>query len=315
MTTSKKKTTKSRKTRKKKEFSILQDLLTPLYKADTKGLASGKYKKNAPEKVKEAFQEGWLESSLIKGNERFFISQAGKKYFLQNLPLDQKVELIEKKKKEFLASLEILRKAQKELVEFSNLGNEDMQKGIQNFQDHCQNSLDSIEKELENFSHVVNLIQIGESYIQKIWEERSRFVEELECAKEKSEEKIQFLEKEIQNLSSQIHGFQNIVQKKETIENSEVEIEEKELIGKIEYAYREISRKHLDNIVDFPQLYKQVKQELPRLSIPYFLKTLKSLYDRDIVDLIHINDRSELRFPEFSIPTPPLGEVYYVLWR
>ena len=63
--------------------------------------------------------------------------------------------------------------------------------------------------------------------------------------------------------------------------------------------------------LEIPLLWDELK---PDMTIAAFLKTLERLCEEVIIDLHPVNDRAEIKRPEFGIPTS-LGEIYYVSWR
>ena len=92
-------------------------------------------------------------------------------------------------------------------------------------------------------------------------------------------------------------------------------ISEAELVAAMKKHYCDIvAAQPLSRVVAFPDLFRRLKQNFPRLDVLQFKDTLSRLCDNAVVDLYPIDDGSELREPEFGIPTS-LGDLYYVLWR
>lgn len=71
-----------------------------------------------------------------------------------------------------------------------------------------------------------------------------------------------------------------------------------------------LASENQDNVVAFPEIHAHMHVVC---TVDEFKESIKALYDDDVLNLVHINDQSELMKSEYAIPTPPLGEFYYAL--
>lgn len=317
--------------KKVKKFDLIVDLLLPLQKSKNKSAVCEKFtKKDGDAVCEKALQEGLVEKRTDKNKPVFYLTLKGEMYALFNLPMPQKWEQLSNRLQQMEQSLGKLEEECRQMREPSLNVPSELCSDLANFQQIAEEAATKMKDALQQFQNLAGATARGQEYLARIQAVAGAVNEKFQQVYQEHEIKLTDLRQQIagerQRILDDLESLRRevVALKKATAsakitagrsESTAPEPDKKQIFAVMERAYRRIvAAKHLSQLASLPELYEQIHQELPALSIERFKTLLNELCADAIVDLHSVNDKGSIQNPEFVIKTY-LGDIYYVSWR
>lgn len=335
-------------TKKDKPFSLMEDLLEPIYATAGKGFPASKLVKLGAEHIKKAVQDGLVEERPDKKGSKYHLTSAGEKQYLQHLPLERKLEELGVRQQKLGNALEHLRQEMEDILEFTH---------FENMPPELVMTLNAMRHNWQDASHSMqahlSLIQstVAAAHSSKDYQSNLGVSPALPAVLAPSPvvrtpapaalapspvvltpapaalapapvvptpAPVVLAPTPVALAPAPVvlaPAPVTLAPARPEQQPGSKQPEEKELVAALQRAYHStVAMQQYSKVVELPELYENIKQEFPDLSIPYYKEVLTKLYNRCVIDLHPVNDLSQILSREFIISTS-LGELYYIIWR